>query len=97
MVTTWFPSYKRNEVEKIFFEAIKAKQPSYIKKWQLFTTVDGINGTKGYNLIMVEKGKVDEAFFYILQALAPFNEIEGHEIKIEPLLGATDAAKLSQS
>ncbi|NVM03151.1 MAG: hypothetical protein HWN67_12485 [Candidatus Helarchaeota archaeon] len=92
LLTAHYPTNKAVEIGKKSLEAIKIKHPSYIKKWYMLST---LNGVKGYHLIVVEKGKVDEASVYISKILAPFSEIEGFRWKIEPLLEMTDTGELS--
>ncbi|MFW9789069.1 MAG: hypothetical protein ACFFE2_07890 [Candidatus Thorarchaeota archaeon] len=91
MLTVWYPNPKTKEVTK---RTIGAPQlPDYIKKWQVFGTPDGKNGTKVYNLIMVEKNKSDEALIYITKLLNEFTDIDGYVWKIEPCMGVQDALK----
>jgi hypothetical protein len=92
MVTVWYPYPKTKEVVE---KTIGAPQlPDYIKKWQTFGTPDGNNGTKAYNLIMVEKTKADEALIFITKLLNEFTNIDGYVWKIEPCMGVQDALKV---
>ena len=92
MVTQWYPLKKNNEAADKYLQVIKAPVPSYLKKWQTFTTMEG-ECVKVYNLIMVEKGNADEAAIYLTKTLAPFSEIEGYSIKLEVVMGARDSFK----
>ncbi|UCC21215.1 MAG: hypothetical protein JSV62_08045 [Promethearchaeota archaeon] len=92
MVTQWTPYNKTDEWFKVFQE-VRGKFPSYIKKWQTFAVVDEERGIKGYNIIMVEKGKGDDAMIDIANILVPFWKIEGFSMKIEVLTGMRDAIK----
>jgi len=92
MLTAWYPYPKTKEVME---KTISAPQlPDYIKKWQIFGTPDGNNGTKVYNLIMVEKNKADEALIYIAKLQNEFTDIDGYVWKIEPCLGVQDGLKV---
>ncbi len=92
MLTAWYPYPKTKEVIE---KTISAPQlPDYIKKWQIFGTPDGNNGTKVYNLIMVEKNKADEALIYITKLQNEFTDIDGYVWKIEPCMGVQDALKV---
>ena len=95
LITVWYPGDKAKEVGKKFFSAA-GKLPPFIKKWQAFGATGGLDGIKAYHLIMTERGKGDEALFEINKVIAPFLEIKGYKIQIEPLMGMTDAAKLMQ-
>ncbi|MFX0000126.1 MAG: hypothetical protein ACFE9Q_00860 [Candidatus Hodarchaeota archaeon] len=92
MVIQWTPYNKTNQWFEIF-QKVRGKFPSFIKKWQTFTTVDEDRGIKGYSLVMVEKGKGDDAMTAIADLLVPFWKIEGFSMKIEPLYGMRDAIK----
>ena len=94
MVTIWYPSDKAIPVADTFAKASKEPIPDYIKRWQIYMTPDGPKGMKSYQVIMSEKGKGDEALFYINKTLVPFMEIEGYEWKIENLMGVKDSFKL---
>ena len=72
MLTVWFPFHKSKEVGEMFFKATAKGIPKLIKKWLTFSTVDGKNGMKGYHLIYIEKGQVDEALFEINKIMVPF-------------------------
>ena len=93
MVTQWIPYNKTDEWLNTFKEA-QGKLPPLIKKWQTFAVVDEDRGIKGYNLIMTEKGSVDEAMLEISKVIAPFWKIEGWAMKIEPLFAIKDALKV---
>ena len=94
MLTIWTPPDKGKEVINKFSKAAEKGFPKSIKKWQIFTVSDGLDGAKGYELIFTEKGQADEALVAIHKILAPFAEIEGYRYKIEPLLGMKDTLKL---
>lgn len=93
MVTQWYPLDKGNLIADKFVQALKNPLPSYIKKWQTFSMVDG-DKNKVYNLIMVEKGKGDEAQIDIAKILNPFSDVEGYSMKTEIVLGARDTFKI---
>ena len=93
MVTQWTPYNKTNEWFNVFKE-VQGKLPSIIKKWQTFAIADEDRGIKGYNLIMVEKGNVDEGLIEISKVLAPFMKIEGFAMKVEPVFAMRDALKV---
>ncbi len=92
MVTQLYPLNKANEMADKYLQVIKAPVPSYIKKWQTFTTFEG-ECAKVYNLIMVEKGNADEATIYITKTLTTFSDIEGYSVKYEVVMGARDSFK----
>ena len=90
MLTAWYPFYKAKEVGKKVLSL--GKIPDFIKKWQVFGTADGGKGLKAYNLVMVEKGNVDEAAMFIVKMQQSFSaDIEGYVWKIETCLGVKDA------
>lgn len=93
MVTQWYPLNKGNLVAEKFLQALKNPLPSYIKKWQTFSIIEG-EKNKVYNLIMVEKGKADEAQIDIGKILNTFSEVEGYSMKLEIVLGARDSFKI---
>ena len=93
MGTQWIPYNKTEEFKKIFLSVNEKPLPGFIKKWQTFSCHDGESGMKGYNLIMVEKGKADEAVIEIARIIRPFWEIEGYRWKLEPLMGVKDSIK----
>lgn len=92
MVTQWTPYNKTDEWFETF-QKVRGKLPSFIKKWQTFAAVDEDRGIKGYSIVMVEKGKGDDAMIAIADLLVPFWKIEGFSMKIEPLYGMRDAIK----
>ncbi len=94
MITQWYPSDKYKEVMEKFLKSSNQKLPDYIKKWQVFGTPDGTNGIKSYQLVMVERGKVDEANIYLSKMLLPYYDIAGWQYKIEPLRGMSDFNKV---
>jgi hypothetical protein len=92
MLTTWYPFNKVNEVGT---RAVKyAKFPDFITRWQVFSTADGKDGVKAYNLIFVADDKVAEAELYIVKLMQEFVNIEGYVYKIEPLMSMRDYQKL---
>lgn len=93
MGTQWIPHNKTEQWAKIFLKVTKNPLPPSIRKWQSFSSSDGENGIKGYNLIFSEKGKADEAVVEITRMIVPFWEIEGYRWKLEPLLGISDSLK----
>ena len=93
MVTQWYPLNKANLMAEKYLQAAKTPFTSYIKKWQTFNVADG-DKNKVYNLIMVEKGKGDEAQIDIGRRLNPFSEVEGYSMKSEVVLGARDSFKI---
>lgn len=94
MLTVWSPPNTAKEVLNKLAKATEKGFPKSIKKWLIYTTADGLNGSKGYELIFTEKGQADEALIAIHKILAPFADIEGYRYKIEPLLGMKDTAKI---
>ncbi|MEJ2279185.1 MAG: hypothetical protein P8Y70_15785 [Candidatus Lokiarchaeota archaeon] len=93
MVTCWYPAKNGKKVPEVMKTA--PKLPEYIKKWQLFGTTDGKNGFKVYNLIMIEKGKSDEALIFIAKMQQHFiTNVEGYTWKIEPLMSVKDSMKM---
>lgn len=93
MLTAWYPPKDANAV----LDAMKSvpKLPDYIKKWQIFGTAEGEMGIKVYNLIMVEKGKSDEAAIFIVKMQQHFvDNVEGYKYKIEVLMGVKDSMKV---
>jgi len=92
MVTQLYPATKANEVAEKYLQAAKTPLPSYIKKWHTFSTPEG-SSIKAYNLIMVERGKADEAQIHIMKTFAPFYEVEGLSLKSEMLMGVRDSFK----
>ena len=91
MVTTTVPSHKAMEVAKKFK---RVDLPDFIKKWQIFTTSDGTQGIKSYQLIFCEKGKGDDALLYIYKSFAEYIKIEGYDINIEILMGVKDSMSI---
>ena len=92
MLTAWYPFNKVNEVST---RAMKyAKFPDYITRWQVFSTADGKDGIKAYNLIFVADNKVAEAELYLVKLQQEFVNIEGYVYKVEPLLSMRDYQKL---
>jgi len=94
MIITWIPFHKLEEADKLMPKAPTSPMPS-IKNWEVFSTPDGKNGMKTYNIVYIEEGKVDEAKIHIMNLLSYFNEIEGYSYKIEPLLGPSDMQKIA--
>ena len=92
MVTVWYPSHLTVELGKKVPNMPKA--PDYIKKWNTYQTPDGKNGFKQYHIIMVEKGRGDDALIEIGKILRPFWETEGCDLTIEPLYGMKDSFKV---
>ena len=91
MGTQWIPHSKTEQWSKIFMEVRDKPLPSCIKKWQTFSSADGSDGIKGYNLIYSERGKGDEALVEITKMIFPFWQIEGYRWKLEPLIGVSDS------
>ena len=91
MGTQWIPYDKTEEWSKIFLEVSKKPLPSCIKKWQTFSSSDGTDGIKGYNLIFTDRQKGDEALVEITKMIMPFWQIEGYRWKLEPLIGVSDS------
>ena len=91
LLTMWYPPDKINDMASKFKIG---KIPDFIKRWDIYGTSDGLNGFKSYQLITIEKGKVDEGVDYLIKELAQYTEIEGHRWKIEPVLGIKDSFRL---
>jgi len=92
MLTSWYPFNKNDEVAS---RAMKyTKFPDYIVKWRVFSTADGKEGIKNYNLIYVADDKVAEAEIYIVKLQQEFTSIDGYVYKIEPLMSIRDYQKL---
>lgn len=87
-VTELIPGHKLKEVVKNFKIP---KLPEYFKKWEFYFTPDGPSGVKIYNLIMVERGKGDEALLEITKLYNRESQLEGYSWKIETLIGLKDA------
>ena len=94
LVTVWFPPDKSIEVADKFFKQAAQPLPPVIKKWEVFATNDGLNGMKGYHLIMTERDKGDEAMGEINQLMGSMGSIEGFRIKFEILNGMKEMARL---
>ena len=94
MLTVWHPPGKAKEVLNKFQKVTEKGIPKSIRKWQIYTVADGLDGVKAYELIFTEKGQADEALVEIHKMLLPFAEVEGYRYKIEPLLGMKDTVKL---
>ncbi|NVM01247.1 MAG: hypothetical protein HWN67_02850 [Candidatus Helarchaeota archaeon] len=90
MLTIWIPPDKGKEAMEKSMKIISAGMPKFIKKWQIYTTNDGLNGTKAYELIFTEKGRADEALLEISKVIVPLAEIEGTRYKLETLFGMKD-------
>ena len=97
MLTVWSPLNKGKEAMDAYAKALEKGVPKSIRKWQIFTVADGINGIKSYELIYTEKGQADEALVAIHRSLALAAGIEGYSFKIEPLLGMKDLLSLLPS
>ena len=93
MGTYTMPSSKTDEWVKCMSDMAENQIPSCIKKWHTYTCYDE-DGSKGYNLIFTEKGKVDEALIEINKLMFPFLQIEGSSWKLEPLMRVTEAFEL---
>ena len=87
----WIPHNKTEQWSKIFIEVSKKPLPSCITKWQTFSSSDGTDGIKGYNLIFTDRTKGDEALVEITKMIMPFWQIEGYRWKLEPLIGVSDS------
>ena len=95
LVTLVVPGHKAKEVWSGFVKDAAKGLPKGVKKWNVYTSSEGDKGTKGYHLIYVEKGKVDEVYLEISKIFAPYGLIEGFTIKTEILLGVSDTTKLA--
>ncbi len=91
MLTAWYPFNKINDVASRAMNYTKL--PDYIVKWRAFSTADGKEGVKAYNLIYVADDKVAEAEIYIVKLQQEFVDIEGYVYKIEPLMSMRDYQK----
>ena len=94
MIITWIPFHKLEEADKLMPKAPTSPMPS-IKNWEVFSTPDGKNGMKTYNIVYIEEGKVDEVQIKIMKLLSFFNEVEGYSYKIEPVLSSRDIQKIA--
>ena len=93
ILTAWYPGNKAKEIMEVFKKV--SKIPDYIKKWQIFFTADGLNGTKTYNLIYIEDKASDEANIFIAKVQQLYvDNIEGYRWRIEPVLGLKDSIKI---
>ncbi|MBY8988108.1 MAG: hypothetical protein KGD61_06605 [Candidatus Lokiarchaeota archaeon] len=93
MVTEWIPYHKTDEWLEVF-KKVTSSLPSYIKKWQIFSTSDKKLGVKGYNLITVEKGNAEDAIIEINKLIAPFWKIEGFAMDFEIVMTLKDSMKV---
>ena len=93
MVTVWYPPHKALEVGNKFFKLASKKLPSIIKKWEVYGTMDGLNGFKGYHLIKTERENAEEAITAINKLFAPMYTIEGFTSGVEILIGMKDSAE----
>ena len=94
MLTVWSPPHTAKQCMNKLAKAMEKGIPKSIKKWQIYTVADGLNGAKAYELIFTEKGKADEALIALHKTLAPLLDIEGYNYKIEPILGMQDTVKI---
>ena len=94
LITAWYPGHKAKEVAEMFLKQAEKGNPPYIKKWLSFGTSDGKDGMKGYNLVYIEKGHVDEGLANIYKLIAPYYKIEGYSVKFEVLSLVSEAAKM---
>jgi hypothetical protein len=95
LLTVSVPFHKREEAGKGFLENSKIQLPSFIKKWEIFGTVDGKHMT-AIEIIYVQRDKADEGLNFINNSLLPFTKIEGITWNIQPLLSVKDMVKTFQ-
>ncbi|MFX0081306.1 MAG: hypothetical protein ACFE94_06090 [Candidatus Hodarchaeota archaeon] len=92
MLTSWFPFNKAIEVGNLVTKYTKL--PDYITKWRTFSTADGPEGMKVYNLIYVKDDKIVEAELYVARLMREFTDgINGYTYKVEVVLSGTDTRK----
>lgn len=94
LITVWYPGHKAKEVAEKFLKQAEKGNPKYVKKWLSFATSDGKNSMKGYHLVYIEKGHIDEGLENIHKLIAPYYKIEGYRTRIEILSSVTEAAKM---
>ena len=95
-MTVTYPTNASKKVAELFFKNA-GKLPQYIKKWQTFASSDCSEGSKGYHLIYIEKGHVDEGLKEVNKVNAPFFNIEGYKWKIEILANVNTASEILQA
>ncbi len=92
MFTTKCPPHKAKEVLKIFSETKGPETPKYVKQHFLLSTL--AKNIKSYALFEIDNDKVKEGLTYINEILAPYFEIEGYKVTVEPLYTMEDALAL---
>ena len=92
MLTAHFPFQKLGEVTEI--AAKFTKVPPYIKKWQSFIAADDKKGIKGYNIIYLEEGKVEEGLLYVTKLQGEFLQVDGYSWKVEPVISNRDGQRI---
>lgn len=92
MLTSWIPFNKAIEAGNLATKF--AKLPDYITKWRSFSTADGNEGLKIYNLIYVKDDKIVDAELYIARLMQEFtNGIDRYTYKVEVVLSGSDTRK----
>jgi hypothetical protein len=92
MLTSWIPFKKSIETGNL--AAKFTKLPDYITKWRTFSTADGNEGLKVYNLIYVKDEKIADAELYIARLMQEFtSKIDGYTYKVEVVLSGSDTRK----
>jgi len=94
MVTVWYPSHKALEVANKFNKLAAKGVPPVIKKWEVYGTIDGLNGLKGYHLIKTDREKTEDALMEINKLFAPMFTIDGFSTRVEILSGMKASAEI---
>jgi hypothetical protein len=93
IVTSLYPSDKATEVGKKYLEAISKYPPNENLAAQLVpAAVKGTHqGIQVLGISEVKKGKLEEAYTYLVSMMAMFHSIQGFEYKVDIYLKVEEA------
>ena len=90
IITGHFPPHRSTEVGQLFLKL--PKLPDFVETKHVFVTSD--LKTSFYSLYEVSEDKYFEGIKAIVKRYTGYNEIEGYEYRIVPVLEAKDALAL---
>jgi hypothetical protein len=93
IVTSQYPSDKAPEVANKYIEAISKFPPNEsLATWLVPAAVKGTHqGIQTLGIIDVKKGKLDEAYNYMVSMMAMFHVIQAFEYKVDVYLKVEEA------
>jgi hypothetical protein len=96
IVTSLYPSDKVTEVTKKYLEAINKFPPDNNLATELVpAAVKGTHqGIQVMGISEVKKGKLEEAYTYLVSMMAMFHSIQGFEYKVDVYLKVEEAMGL---